>query len=194
MTTLGGQEAAVSRKARIREFSSSVFNYWFGYAANVALVIWLSSRAIAGGQSHLSATGWVVCALSGLFAWTLAEYVLHRYLYHEVESPLRVGHELHHEEPKSLLGVPWWVTTVAIVGLYYGAAMFLNPAATGVVMGFAWLGYIGYCFMHHSFHHFTWRARWFVRLRKHHMIHHARHNVNWGVTTAFWDRVFGTKT
>jgi sterol desaturase/sphingolipid hydroxylase (fatty acid hydroxylase superfamily) len=156
--------------------------------------LWLSSQAVSNGQSQLSVVLWFTCALSGLFLWTLFEYVLHRYLYHEVESPLKVGHDLHHDEPRSLLGVPWWMTTIAIVGVYYGIAVVANPAMTGVVMAFAWLGYIGYCAIHHLLHHATWRARWFIALRRHHMIHHARHNVNWGVTTALWDHVFRTKT
>ncbi len=187
-------EIADSRKARIREASSSVFNYWFGYVANISLVIWLSSRAFSNGQSQLSAARWAGYALSGLFLWTLSEYVLHRYLYHVLESPLKVGHDLHHDEPRSLLGVPWWITTMVLLGVYYGLARFLDPAGTGVVMAFVWLGYIGYCAMHHSFHHAHWKARWFVNARRHHMIHHARHDVNWGVTTGLWDRVFGTKT
>jgi sterol desaturase/sphingolipid hydroxylase (fatty acid hydroxylase superfamily) len=190
---MASSEAAGSLKARIRAASSSVFNYWFGYVANISLVIWLSSRAFSDLQSQLSMMAWFGCALSGVFLWTLSEYVLHRFLYHEVSSPLKVGHDLHHDEPRALLGVPWWITTIVLVGLYYGLAAFLDPATTGVVMAFAWLGYIGYCAMHHSFHHATWKARWFVTARRNHMIHHARHNVNWGVTTLLWDRVFGTK-
>jgi sterol desaturase/sphingolipid hydroxylase (fatty acid hydroxylase superfamily) len=188
------QDATASLKVRIRELSSSPFNYWFGYVANVSLVLWLAAQSVSNGQWQLSAAVWVTCALSGLLLWTLFEYVLHRYLYHELESPLKIGHDLHHDEPRSLLGVPWWMTTIAIVGMYYGIAAVSNPAMTGVVMAFAWLGYIGYCAIHHLLHHATWRARWFIALRRHHMIHHARHNVNWGVTTALWDHVFRTKT
>ena len=179
--------------ARIRELSSSVFNYWFGYVSNIAMVFWLTSRAFEGGQLQLSVTTFAAYAFGGLTMWTLGEYGLHKFLYHEVESPLKVGHDLHHSEPTSLLGVPWWMTAIAVVGLFYGFAAFFNPAITGVVMAFAWLGYIGYCFIHHSLHHFHWRNRWFMSLRRHHLLHHAKHNVNWGVTTDLWDRVFRTK-
>jgi len=188
------EHVVVSRKARIREASSSVFNYWFGYVANLSLAGWLGSRALLNGQSRLSLGGWVFYAAAGVLLWTLSEYVLHRYLYHVVESPLKVGHDLHHEEPRSLLGVPWWMTTIAVLGVYYGLSLVSNPAIVGVVMAFAWIGYVGYCAMHHAFHHAHWRARWFVNARRHHMIHHARHNVNWGVTTSLWDRVFGTRS
>ncbi len=190
MTSL---DAAAVRRARIREASSSVFNYWFGYVANVSLALWLASRAFAHGQSSLGVPAWIACAFSGLFLWTFVEYALHRFLYHELESPLKVGHDLHHGEPRSLLGVPWYITTVALLGVYYAIASVFNPARTGVVMAFAWLGYLGYCAMHHSFHHARWKAQWFVNARRRHSIHHARHDVNWGVTTPLWDVIFRTK-
>lgn len=178
---------------RIREFSSSVFNYWFGYVSNLFLVGWLISRAFDDGQIQISVATFTGFAMGGLLLWTLSEYVLHKFLYHELESPLKIGHDLHHAEPHSLLGVPWWITAIAVVGLYYGLASFLDPARTGVILAFAWLGYIGYCFLHHAIHHFRWQTRWFISLRRHHLLHHARHDVNWGVTSDLWDRVFRTK-
>ena len=185
--------ATPSNKGFIHKLSSSVFNYWFGYVSNILLVIWLSSRAVVGGVSQLSAEGWVAGIVGGLLLWTLMEYFLHKWLYHEVESPLRDGHVLHHNEPMALLGVPWWLTAVIVVAVYYGLARVLNPAVTGVVMAFTWLGYIGYCAMHHAIHHARWNNKWFIDLRRHHLLHHAKDNVNWGITTDLWDRVFRTK-
>ena len=190
---MSATSAPNSASARIREFSSSVFNYWFGYVSNLLLVGWLISRAFEGGRLQMGVGAFAAFALTGLTMWTFGEYWLHKFLYHELESPLKIGHDLHHAEPQSLLGVPWWVTAIVVVGLFYGFAALFNPAATGVLMAFAWLGYIGYCFIHHSLHHFRWRNAWFVSLRRHHLLHHAKHNVNLGVTTDLWDRVFQTK-
>ena len=106
---------------------------------------------------------------------------------------MRDGHVLHHNEPMALLGVPWWLTAVIVVAVFYGLARVLNPAATGVVMAFTWLGYIGYCAMHHMIHHARWNNRLFLDLRRHHLLHHAKNDVNWGITTDLWDRVFRTK-
>jgi hypothetical protein len=178
---------------RIRDLSSSVFNYWFGYVSNIALVLWLTSRAFDGVHLQMGLAAFVMLAVGGLVTWTLGEYAMHKFLYHALESPLKIGHDLHHAEPHSLLGVPWWITLVAVVGLFYGFAAFFNPGRTGVLMAFIWIGYIGYCFIHHSLHHFHWRNQWFVGLRRHHLLHHAKHDVNWGVTTDLWDRVFRTK-
>jgi hypothetical protein len=177
----------------IRRVSSSKFNYWFGYVANLTLVVWLASRAFTSGVSLLTMRTWIECITGGLFLWTLSEYVLHKALYHDIESPLRDGHNLHHDEPTALLGVPWWLTSIILVAVYYGLARFFNPAMTGAIMAFVWLGYIGYCFMHHAIHHFRWRSPWFVALRRHHLLHHAKNNVNWGITTTLWDWVFRTK-
>jgi dihydroceramide fatty acyl 2-hydroxylase len=182
------------QKAMIRKASSSVFNYWFGYVANISLVLWLTSRAFEGSSSKLSLGAWAICISSGLLLWTLAEYFLHKWLYHEIQSPVKIGHDLHHDEPRALMGVPWYLTAIVLVGIYYGFASMFDPAKTGVVMAFTWLGYIGYCFVHHSTHHFNFKNSYFQMLRKHHLIHHhSKEGVNWGITSDIWDRVFKTK-
>lgn len=185
--------ASNSNRDTIRRLSSSVFNYWFGYVSNITLVTWLASRAFTGGASKLSAAQWASTIVGGLLLWTLLEYFLHKWLYHDIESPIRDGHFIHHDEPMALLGVPWYLTVVVIVAVYYGLSYIANPAITGAVMAFTWLGYIGYCAMHHALHHARWNNRWFMNLRRHHLLHHAKDNVNWGITTNLWDRVFRTK-
>ena len=175
----------------VRRLSSSKFNYWFGYVANLALVAWLLSHA-AVGDASLSLTAWVVSAAGGLLGWTLSEYLLHRYVYHVWPSALSVGHDLHHRDPKAFLGVPWWFTAIIVVALYKGVAAVLDPAATGVVMGFCWLGYIGYCIMHHGTHHWSMRSPYLRHMKRKHLIHHAYPHTNWGFTTNLWDVVFGS--
>lgn len=182
-----------SNRDFIRRLSSSTFNYWFGYVSNVTLVIWLGSHAVSSAGSALTVAEWTASIAGGLLLWTLMEYVLHKWLYHEVASPIRDGHTIHHDEPLALLGVPWWFTAVVIVAVFYGLTLFLSVPVTGVVMSATWLGYIGYCAMHHFLHHARWENAWFVNMRRHHLLHHAKDNVNWGITTDLWDRVFGTK-
>ena len=67
-----------SFKDLIRKASSSVFNYWFGYVANLSLVVWLSSRAFENGESSLSLRQWATYIMAGLFLWTFCEYFLHK--------------------------------------------------------------------------------------------------------------------
>lgn len=178
----------------IRALSSSKFNYWAGYVANITLVLWLLSHAFFGPYSILNGQQWLKFSLLGLGLWSFFEYVLHRYLYHEIPGPLTIGHDLHHQEPRALLGIPWYLTAVVLVGIYYLLTTLLPKAQLGIVMGFCWLGYIGYCLMHHAIHHWNFKNQWFRGLRSHHLKHHHFHNSNWGITTVFWDRIFRTKS
>lgn len=180
------------RTELIRKLGSSPFNYWFGYVANLALIVWLASHAMSGGQLTLGLGQLLFFVVSGLYAWTLAEYLLHRFVYHVLPSFLSVGHGLHHADPKALIGVPWYLTAVAIVVIFFGASRLARPAAVGVFMAALWSGYVLYCLAHHGSHHFRYTNRWLRRMRRHHLIHHAHPQYNWGFTTALWDHVFGT--
>jgi sterol desaturase/sphingolipid hydroxylase (fatty acid hydroxylase superfamily) len=184
-----------ARTDLIRRLGSSTFNYWFGYVANLALVIWMVSHAFSlGGEAHprMSGVAFAVEAAVGLFAWTLAEYLLHRYMYHAWPSFLSEGHTLHHQRPRDLIGIPWYLTTVGIIVIFKLVSWPFDPAATGVVMGFCWLGYIFYCVTHHGSHHWRLRRGWLKTMQMHHLIHHGHDESNWGFTTTLWDHVFGT--
>jgi sterol desaturase/sphingolipid hydroxylase (fatty acid hydroxylase superfamily) len=183
---------SVDRRELVRRLGSSRFNYWFGYVANVGLVVWLASQAWRGGRGAPGAVGLVGLALGGLLFWTMAEYLLHRYVYHELPSFLSVGHGLHHASPRAHIGVPWWLTTVLVVAVFLLVQRWLDPAALGVFMAACWSGYLLYCIAHHGSHRWRFRSRWLRNMRRRHLIHHARVRYNLGFTTALWDRVFGT--
>jgi 4-hydroxysphinganine ceramide fatty acyl 2-hydroxylase len=185
-------EGGGDRSALIRRLGSSTFNYWFGYVANVTLVLWLVSHAFAHRHARLGALEFAGYAGVGLLSWTLTEFLLHRYIYHLWPSFLTAGHALHHQSPRALIGVPWYLTTIALVLLYEVLAIPLRPSATGVVMGFNWLGYIFYCVAHHGSHHWSFKRGWLKKMKRHHLIHHAHPQYNWGFTTPLWDALFGT--
>ncbi len=176
----------------VRRLGSSPFNYWFGYLANAGLIVGLAAQARAGGTLLLSPLALVALAIGGIFTWTLAEYLLHRYVYHELPSFLRVGHGLHHATPRAQIGVPWWLTSMIVLGVFFLVSRVLDPAAVGVFLAATWLGYVLYCIAHHGSHRWRLRNRWFRNMRRRHLIHHGRPDRNLGFTTALWDRVFGT--
>ncbi len=176
----------------VRRLASSHFNYWAGYVANISLVIWLLSFALLRPQYQLTLKEWTLYTVTGLALWTFVEYFMHRWIYHEFPSFLSIGHGLHHDTPKALLGVPWYLTTVVLVAIFYLMTYFFNPGSTGVVMAFTWVGYLGYCYMHHSIHHFDFKNAWFKSMKRHHMYHHVHPATNWGMLTSFWDHVFRT--
>jgi dihydroceramide fatty acyl 2-hydroxylase len=176
----------------IRRLGSSRFNYWFGYVANLTLVAWMASHAWVRGQLALSPVKLILYAVTGLLSWTLSEYLLHRYVYHVVPSFLSEGHALHHDRPRDLIGVPWYLTTIIVVAVFYAVTLVASPPATGIFMAMNWFGYVMYCLAHHGSHHFQYRNGWLKKMKRHHLIHHAHPAYNWGFTTALWDRVFRT--
>jgi sterol desaturase/sphingolipid hydroxylase (fatty acid hydroxylase superfamily) len=176
----------------VRRLGASKFNYWFGYVANLSLSAWLASQAFYGGQSLLSGIEWIAYAVLGVFLWSFTEYLVHRFGYHEIDSFFSLGHKLHHEDPKALIGVPWWVTAIVLVGIYYGIAALFDPSAVGALMCFFWLGYIFYCITHHAIHHWSFNNAWFKARKRNHLLHHYHDDVNIGIWTNLWDHVLGT--
>ena len=176
----------------VARLGSSKFNYWFGYISNIGLVLWLCSKAFADGHLIISPWRFAALACAGLLSWTFSEYVLHRYVYHVWPSFLSVGHDLHHRAPKENIGVPWYVTLVVVVALYMLLARLFTPVHVALIMAFNWLGYLGYCVSHHGAHHWPCKLPWLRQMKRHHMVHHAYPQTNWGFTTSLWDHVFGT--
>jgi len=177
----------------VRKLAESKFNYWAGYAANLTLIVWYISHAFAGSSLTLPLWQAGLVAVGAWMVWSFTEYFFHRWVYHEWESMLTQGHGLHHEHPEGLLGLPWYIPMPVLIGLYYLLAWAWAPAQAGIFMGVWWFGFVVYCFVHHSIHHFDFKNAWFVELKRHHKIHHKMEASNFGVTNVFWDRVLRTK-
>ncbi len=139
--------------------------------------------------------------MSGIFAWTFAEYVLHRSVFHWTnDTPWgrRVHfllHGVHHEFPsdKDRLVMPL-PTSILLAVIFYGLfaltmnQRFVQPFFAGMV-----IGYLFYDGTHYYVHHFVPTTRWGKFLRRHHMTHHyADHAGGFGVSSPLWDMVFRT--
>jgi sterol desaturase/sphingolipid hydroxylase (fatty acid hydroxylase superfamily) len=127
--------------------------------------------------------------LAGWFAWTLGEYVLHRFGMHALKGRGLASrqHLTHHAKRDSVLE-QWYFawTGILLVGLAWWQ---LSPA---VAVG--WVGGYGfYDLQHYRAHRRAPRTRYQRWLRRHHFHHHFGHpNANHGVTWPVWDHVFGT--
>jgi sterol desaturase/sphingolipid hydroxylase (fatty acid hydroxylase superfamily) len=141
-----------------------------------------------------------ICAI-GTFAWTFAEYVLHRFVFHwtsDTERGRRVHfllHGVHHDFPsdKDRLVMPL-PTSVPLAVLFYVLFTFGMGHTFGepFFAGFI-VGYLFYDGTHYYVHHFVPTTRWGRFLRRHHLTHHhADHHGGFGVSTPLWDAVFGT--
>jgi len=166
---------------------------YFGdfFAIPIAVVVFacLSHR----GSGVYAFPEYLAAAFFGVALWTLVEYLIHRFVYHHapILSPL---HDQHHKRPNELIGVPSFISSGLVVAIcYFPLAAFYPVLAAGFVSGML-IGYAAYMFVHHATHH--WRiepGHWLYPLRVRHMAHHYRDTANFGVTTGFWDRVFGTE-
>lgn len=139
----------------------------------------------------------------GLFAWTLIEYCLHRFLFH-IDSYLPdnqyaftihfLMHGVHHFLPMDrmrlvmppamfiVLCTPFYELVFHVFPYYYACAAFAG--------GF--LGYILYDMTHYALHHAK-LPKMFNTIKTSHLQHHYKnYKLAFGVTSVFWDWVFGT--
>lgn len=135
-------------------------------------------------------TTWLVLLLSGWLAWTLGEYLIHRFAMHALRGRGITSREhLNHHADRDSILEKWFLawTGVMLVGLALDTA--LHPA-----VGAGWvLGYGFYDLHHWQAHKRPPRSRYQRWLRRHHFHHHFGHpRDNLGVTWPVWDLVFGT--
>ncbi len=147
-----------------------------------------------------------VCGLFifGVLFWTLTEYLLHRFVFHwinEAKWSQRIHfiiHGNHHNFPgdeERLLMPP-------IPGLIMGGMLFvvfycifwllgISQLTFGFFPGF-FSGYLMYSFVHRATH-VSRPPKRFKHIWHHHSLHHYKYpDKAFGVSSPFWDKVFGT--
>ncbi len=170
----------------------SALGYYVDFFISLALVVGLAAAALLSGPWQQSGQ-WGACFLAGLLVWTFVEYLVHRILYHNVAYFERL-HDAHHAEPNAYIGAPPIIGVVGIILLFFVPFVWVSfVAASGVTSGVL-TGYMAYMLTHHAAH--FWNvppSSLFYHLRRHHALHHHHHDLgNYGITTSFWDHVFGT--
>ena len=153
--------------------------------ALAAYLLWTAPRS-----DWWSASLWVVV---GLVSWTLIEYALHRFVLHGLQ-PFAGWHEAHHERPRALICAPTIFSATLIAVLVFLPVWVIGDLsrACSVTLGLL-AGYLAYATTHHGTHH--WRANnsWFKSRKRWHALHHHAHAPGcYGVTSSFWDHIFGT--
>jgi cyclopropane-fatty-acyl-phospholipid synthase len=159
------------------------------YSAAVAgLTLYLILRAPAWQAGELVA----VVAL-GLAVWSLAEYGLHRFVLHGMQ-PFKRWHAEHHDRPTALICSPTLLSAGLIVLLIFLPMLTLATPLMAVALTLGMLvGYLAYAVTHHATHHWRADSTWLRQRKQWHALHHHGRNPGcYGVTTGFWDRVFGS--
>ena len=74
---------------------------------------------------------WWFAFVGGAMLWTLVEYLLHRFVYHEV-AVVRDLHGMHHAHPNDFVGAPIWVS---IIGFSFLLAVFVLLGGIEIASG-----------------------------------------------------------
>lgn len=161
---------------------------------------WLSALVLSRHPMNPASIG--ILFLVGVLSWTLVEYLLHRFVFHwvEVAEPWRTMfsglHMAHHEAPDSST----LIVAPPVVSFTFATLFFLifwtltqNLAAAALLITGLFTGYCIYEWVHFATHQYAMTSRLGRVLKKYHLQHHHKHpNKGFGVTSPFWDRVFGT--
>jgi sterol desaturase/sphingolipid hydroxylase (fatty acid hydroxylase superfamily) len=168
----------------------------------VVYVPLISTMAYRTAQRDVGLGLGVALAAGGLLSWSLAEYFLHRYVFHWVNETAwgrRIHfllHGVHHDFPNDgdRLVMPL-LTSIPLAVIFYTTFYFALGGvrlAEPFYAGFG-LGYLAYDGTHYAVHHFKQTSRIGKWLKRHHMLHHhADHSGGFGVSSPLWDYVFGT--
>jgi sterol desaturase/sphingolipid hydroxylase (fatty acid hydroxylase superfamily) len=164
------------------------------YGGVTAFLVFLATENLSSSGAEL-----LLLFFTGVVFWSFLEYVLHRVVFHYTTDN-KIGrwihyalHGVHHEYPND----PSRVFMPPVPGLIISSLLFIPfYVALGdygfIIFAGVVSGYTGYSFIHYAIH--QKKAPSFLKpLWRHHLTHHfAQPDAAYGVSTRFWDRVFGT--
>lgn len=179
-------------RSMVGAICESRFNYWAAFASDFSCPCIFAYLGMHQGSSWPAI---VISSLLGLAFFSLIEYAIHRWLLHDLRSALYYLHDAHHNNPgmiSAFLFPTGLVVFMTVWGLLtWGLHL---QQASWFMMGVS-AGYFYFDTLHHVEH--TTRInklpfRWLKKRWAFHSVHHRIEQSNFGVTTAFWDYVFGT--
>lgn len=136
----------------------------------------------------------------GFLTLTLLEYLAHRYLFHmEPSNKIKAKvqytvHGVHHEYPKDKerLAMPPLLALVYVAIIFFVVKYFLGDYVYAFAPGML-MGYTAYLLVHYAVHAYQPPKNFLKVLWIHHAIHHYKDSERaYGVSSPFWDWVFGT--
>jgi sterol desaturase/sphingolipid hydroxylase (fatty acid hydroxylase superfamily) len=164
------------------------------YVPLSAVLFWL------GVDEHARAVALLLWYGAGVLAWTLVEYLSHRFSFHHAPTTRRqlvIGyliHGVHHAYPDDRRRL----TTPVVMTLLMGAmilAVFLAALGRPGFPCFAGFihGYLLYDLVHYAIHRGSLGTPIGRFLRRYHLQHHfATPHRQFGVTSPLWDIIFRT--
>ena len=150
--------------------------------------------------SYLNITNAILLFIGGFIAFTLVEYLMHRFVFHltptteKREKFAYTVHGVHHDYPKDkdrlAMPIPLSLTLSVLFFLLFKLIMgnFVFAFLPGFLMSYAtylWIPYMVHAFQPPKNY---WKVLWI-----HHGIHHYKDPGNaFGVSSRLWDFVFRT--
>lgn len=197
------KKARVTREREVRLYDNDFLEALTRVHPAVPMLIWgpVSLGLIYLGYRAGLSVGLVAGLTAfGVFCWTLAEYCMHRWLFHWEPKNAKLAeffypmHQLHHDvqEWDRLVAPPMMAVPLALVwmGVFYW--LLGTPTLFPFFGGFL-IGYLGYDYIHFYTHFVRPKSRIGQGLRKRHLQHHFAAGDRWyGVSSPFWDYVFRT--
>jgi dihydroceramide fatty acyl 2-hydroxylase len=192
-----------SLKASPPMFKSGLLDKFTRVHHLVPVVIFLPAIVLlfATGVGRLGLLPSIGYAICGYLLWTLAEYWIHRGIFHlEPEEGLGARlhwmvHGVHHDHPNDPLRLVMPpAASVPLALIFYAGFWLVLGAGRATAFGAGFLaGYLAYDMIHYHLHHHTPTTRVGKWLRELHMRHHFQDDTRgYGISAPFWDRVFGT--
>ena len=197
-------DTKIKNKGHIRMFDNPILEILSLSSPTIITVAYGSYVAVMLWMNHLygpveSLQQGALLYLGGIFTWTFAEYMLHRYVFHFVSDSkiwMRIHyatHGYHHEYPRDsrrlfMPPLPGAIISAVFLGIF---AIFMGKFAFVFTAGFV-NGYIVYSLMHYATHRIA-PPKLLKGLWRHHALHHYKHpDLAFGVSTTLWDHVFRT--
>jgi sterol desaturase/sphingolipid hydroxylase (fatty acid hydroxylase superfamily) len=188
---------------QIRLFGSPVLESLTVVSARVFIALWaILLPAILIGAAVYAPTVWApLLIVLGVLGWTLAEYALHRFVFHfearssGLKRAIFVIHGNHHAAPndplRNLMPPIVSIPVGGLIGLLLVSV--IGPEGAWCFFGFM-LGYVSYDLVHYACHQWPMKSRLARILKVHHMRHHhLRAKGNYAITGMAWDRILSTR-
>ena len=151
-------------------------------------------------HNYLTVVSAPLLFLSGLLAFTLVEYIMHRFLFHlnpktkKQEKFAYTVHGVHHDYPKDKdrLAMPIPLSLILSTLFFFFFKLLMGNFVFAFLPGFL-IGYASYLWVHYMVHAFQPPKNFWKILWVHHGIHHYKdpHNA-FGVSSPLWDLIFRT--
>jgi len=189
----------------IRMFKNDFLNSLTKVHYSVPLIFWIPVIIFflwrAYSQGDIGAGDTALYFGYGLGFWTLAEYVLHRWVFH-YEPPGKLGkrihfifHGVHHDYPRDRmrLVMPLSASIPMALVIYLLFSLFFSTFYLAAFFAGFLFGYLIYDECHYAIHHANFKSGFLKKIKDHHMLHHySDPEKGFGVSSYFWDHIFGT--